>query len=113
MNKVIKDGKVAVLYSPSYGAGWYSWNADKEGVGKESLFCPEIVTLVENEDYPTDSLVKEVESLAEELFGEEFYSGGARDLQVEWVEEGTLFRIDEYDGYESIEINHEVDWEVA
>ena len=26
MNKVIRDGKVAVLYSPGYGAGWYSWN---------------------------------------------------------------------------------------
>ena len=26
MEKVIRDGKVAVLYSPGYGAGWsYSW----------------------------------------------------------------------------------------
>lgn len=25
-DKVIEDGKVAVLISPNYGAGWYSWN---------------------------------------------------------------------------------------
>jgi hypothetical protein len=29
MEKVIRDGKVAVLYSPGYGAGWYSWNRDQ------------------------------------------------------------------------------------
>lgn len=26
MDKVIKDGKVAVLYSPGFGAGWFTWN---------------------------------------------------------------------------------------
>ena len=26
MQKVIRDGKVAVLYSPGYGAGWYTWS---------------------------------------------------------------------------------------
>ena len=25
MEKVIRDGKVAVLYSPGYGAGWSTW----------------------------------------------------------------------------------------
>ena len=104
MNKVIKDGKVAVLYSSGYGAGWYSWNGYKEGVGKECLFCPEIVEIVEHEDYPTTNMVLEVNRIAEELFGEGFYSGGSEYLQVKWVPEGTAFRIDEYDGYESVEM---------
>jgi hypothetical protein len=26
MNKLIRDGMVAVLYSPDYGSGWYTWN---------------------------------------------------------------------------------------
>jgi hypothetical protein len=26
IKKVIRDGKVAVLISDGYGAGWYSWN---------------------------------------------------------------------------------------
>ena len=28
MNKLIRDGMVAVLYSPDYGSGWYTWNQD-------------------------------------------------------------------------------------
>ena len=28
MNKLIRDGKVAVLISPEYGAGWSTWNYD-------------------------------------------------------------------------------------
>jgi len=46
MDKIIRDGKVAVLYSPGYGAGWYSWNTDC----KECVFNPEIVKLVEAEE---------------------------------------------------------------
>jgi len=113
MNKVIKDGKVAVLYSPSYGGGWYSWNESKEGVSKQCLFCPEIVEIVEHEDYPSTELVEKVNNLSSELFGEGFYCGAARDLQVKWLPEGTAFRIDEYDGYESVEILGDVDWVVA
>ena len=26
MTKCIRDGKVAILYSPGYGAGWSTWN---------------------------------------------------------------------------------------
>ena len=26
------DGNVAVLYSPGFGAGWYTWNTDYEGL---------------------------------------------------------------------------------
>jgi hypothetical protein len=26
MDKVIVNGKVAVLYSPGFGSGWYTWN---------------------------------------------------------------------------------------
>ena len=26
MKKVIENGQVAVIYSPGFGAGWYTWN---------------------------------------------------------------------------------------
>lgn len=42
MQKVIRNGKVAVLYSPDYGAGWYTWH-NKE----ELVFHPVLVELVE------------------------------------------------------------------
>ena len=43
--------------------------------------------------------------LAKEHFGEEFkdvYCGGTNNLIIKWVPVGTRFRIDEYDGSESI-----------
>jgi hypothetical protein len=43
LKKVIRDGKVAVLYSPGFGAGWYSWNSSVP----QCLFSPEIVAMVE------------------------------------------------------------------
>lgn len=72
MNKLIRDGKVAVLYSPGFGAGWYSWHNEQKLV-----FDKDIVEAV---------------------------LGGARDLQVAWIDEGDQFEINEYDGSESIHI---------
>ena len=46
MEKVIRDGKVAVLYSPGYGAGWYSWH-DIEDL----LYDPAVVEMVEKGKY--------------------------------------------------------------
>lgn len=43
MEKVIRDGHVAVLYSPGYGAGWFTWNENH----KELLFHPKLVEMVE------------------------------------------------------------------
>ena len=44
---------------------------------------------------------------------EHFYAGGAERLCVEWIGVGNQFRINEYDGFETIEINANVDWDVA
>jgi|SRR5665213_790614 len=94
MEKVIRDGKVAVLYSPGFGAGWFTWNTGNP----QCIFHPSIVALVENDEKEkiTDELIQEI------LGCEYFYSGGAEDLKIEWVKVGTAFKIDEYDGYESI-----------
>jgi hypothetical protein len=46
MNKVVRDGKVAVIYSPHYGAGWYSWH----GI-PELLFDPAVVAMIETDRY--------------------------------------------------------------
>ena len=91
MQTVIRDGKVAVLYSPGYGAGWYTWNVPIEG-----LFHPELVEAVERKASST-----EIKEIAERLFGDNYY-GGADQLRIEWVPVGTQFRIEEYDGSESI-----------
>lgn len=101
--KLIKDGKVAVLYSPGFGAGWYSWHSDKR-----LLFHPEIVQKV------LDDKRREItDKFILDLTGIDIYTGGARDLKVEWLPEGTLFEINEYDGSESISLKENSGWIVA
>jgi hypothetical protein len=102
MDKVIKDGRVAVLYSPDYGAGWYTWNTEHQ----DMLFDPTVVMFVEAGD------LDKVEAYAT-LKWPEAYIGGIRDLKVEWIPEGTAFKINEYDGNESVEIRDGDQWIVA
>ena len=103
MNKVIRDGKVAVLYSPGYGAGWSSWNWNHP----ECVFDPNIVAMVEAGQH------YQIEAYCKTAYGTELYPGGAEQLKIEWIPVGTKFRIYEYDGYESIEYEQGPDWIVA
>jgi hypothetical protein len=88
--KYYRDGKVAVLYSPGYGVAWFSWNTEHHGL----LFDKEIVEAVLANDH---ALARKI---AENKYN--IYAGGATDLQIEWLKEGTAFEIREYDGDENI-----------
>lgn len=101
MNKLIRDGKVAILYSPGYGAGWYTWHHIEE-----LLYDPSIVTWLESGE-----LDKIEHYLTLKYPGE--YFGGLDDLGIEWIPQGTLFKINEYDGAESIEYKDKQDWLIA
>lgn len=102
MEKLIKDGKVAVLVSWGYGAGWYSWNNDKR-----MLFDVEIAEILVNcDNEPSKKQKEDIVSIAKSKYGDNYY-GGVDGLCVEWVDEGCLFRVDEYDGAESLEIGYE------
>lgn len=103
MEKYVRDGMVAVLVSPGYGAGWYTWNKEMP----EVLFDPTLVDLVLNG-------AESVELVAyADLKYPEAYTGGAGDLIVKWVPEGAQFRIDEYDGAESLTLASEEKWMTA
>lgn len=95
MEKVIKDGMVAVCYSPGYGAGWYSW-----GAPIELVFHPKIVNMIlENRQGEI------TEKWLAENIGDEYSEvncWGAYTLKIKWVPEGTAFVIEEHDGHESI-----------
>lgn len=96
MEKVIRDGKVAVLVSPGFGAGWYTWNTDYSWL----LFHPKIVEMVEQ---GKQSEINEewMESNIEDC-PKNIYCGGARDLKIVWLNLGTPFRVEEYDGHETL-----------
>lgn len=52
-------------------------------------------------------LVQVVEELGDEA------NGMCSKLMIEELPKGTLYRIEEYDGMETIETSHEVEWKVA
>ena len=101
MERVIRDGQVAVLYSPEYGAGWYSCHQIEELV-----FDPSIVAWLEAEE--TDKILSYVT-----LKYPDAYVGGLKDLSILWLPEGTVFRVDEYDGNESIYLKEQERWITA
>lgn len=97
MDKLVRSGKVAVLISPGFGAGWATWVGDER-----AAFDPDLALAVLGESDETPIQV------AERKFPDE-YHGGIRDLSIVWVPEGTGFDIREYDGSESLELETR-DW---
>ena len=113
MNKVIRDGRVAVLYSPGYGAGRYTWNSARGESVEQSLsliFDPILVELVEkrNEDNRWE-FTQKIEHRAEEILPEGYF-GGSDDLTIAWLSVDTKFIIQEYDGSESILTEENEQW---
>lgn len=97
VEKVVRDGSVAVLVSPGFGAGWSTWNSEH---AEALLFHPKLVAWVESgKSADVDDLLSEILGLPE---GGLPYSGGASDLEIEWLPQGTAFTVHEYDGSESI-----------
>ena len=101
MEKVIKDGRVGVLVSPGFGAGFLTW-----GAPIEAIFNPTLIGLVENKKW------QEAIDFVEETW-DSIYTGGVEDLEVEWIPEGTKFQITEYDGSETLELLDDINWVTA
>ena len=101
MEKVIKDGKVAVLISNDWGSGFHTY-----GAPLEAIFNPQLVELIENKNY------NEAMEFIKKTYPNVFVYDITR-LHVEWVEEGREFYITEYSGLESIVFKDEVKWITA
>jgi len=110
MEKVIRDGKVAVLYSPGHGAGWYSWHNMEE-----LLYHPKLVTMVENNQHKeiTENLIAELLGIIDEDDMPWISDSAIEDLVIDWLPVGTEFVIEEYDGYESITLKEKQRWLIA
>ena len=101
MNKVVRDGKVAVLVSHGWGAGFHTW-----GAPLDAIFDPALVDMIENTQI--QEAIKYVESTYPET-----YAGGVEDLTIHWIPEGTKFLIMEYDGNESLLFQDQEAWITA
>ncbi|MDE2425653.1 MAG: hypothetical protein KGO96_07085 [Elusimicrobia bacterium] len=101
MDKVERNGKIAVLISPGFGAGWITWNSEYP----ECLFDPEIVEMVEKKEHD------KIGDFARSKYGNDFYPGGGYQLQIVWLDKGTKFRVEEYDGSESVTLVEDLTFE--
>ena len=102
--KHIVDGKVAVLYSPGFGAGWSTWAYDDT----EQAMAMDRDLVLAFLDGGVDALVK----VTAQKYPDN-YTGGAEDVEVAWLPEGTRFEIREYDGSETLHTLDNVSWLVA
>jgi hypothetical protein len=101
MEKVIKDGKVAVLISNDWSSGFHTY-----GAPLEAIFNPQLVELIENKNY--NEAMEFIKKTYPNVSGYDITG-----LCVEWVEEGREFYITEYDGLESIVYKDEIKWITA
>jgi hypothetical protein len=119
VDKVVRDGNVAVLYSPGYGAGWSTWERIP---GIE--FDPVLVKWVEDGKpdlgdrnvYRADNYTHGVPEWLAEYLKDKYdieFLGGVPDLEIKWIPEGTRFYISEYDGSEHVEYSDSKDWSIA
>ena len=99
-------GRVALLYSPGHGAGWYSWHHNEE-----LIYDPYLVDLVLHVEDEVERMER-IDAYLTLKYPNEYISG-AENLEVCWVDPGTRFIIDEYDGAESIVMYDRMRWLTA
>ncbi len=108
MDKLVRDGKVAVLISRGFGAGWSTWNDEYPDMVFDAFIAGIVADAAE---LSMDDLSKIQTYCA--LKYPDAYMGGVADLAVEWVPEGELFRVEEYDGSESVLLARKANWLTA
>jgi hypothetical protein len=93
---------IGIIYSPGFGAGWSTWGDAAQATDQE-------LAKAIYDELPYE----EIEKIAERNWPEA-YKGGLKDCTVEWVEAGTRFAVEEYDGNESLRFAHDGDyWNVV
>ena len=102
-----EKGQIAVLVSGCYGAGWSTWNVEELAYDKRVV---EFWLSVENDlDFlrevdrsENSQAARKTKDFLASIGYFSVYLGGFADIHVEWVDAGQPFRIDEYDGFESL-----------
>lgn len=96
-SRYVKDGKIGVVISPRFGGGFSTWGPS------EMALDPVIVELVLQED---DIKLNEY---LQTKYSYDFI-GNVDELTVKWLDPGTRFYIQEYDGSEDIVTENDVMW---
>lgn len=104
MNKIVEDGKVAILITNRHGAQWYT-NHNVSGL----LFDPYVVAKVlemNESDLPLP-IAMDIEEYCDRAYGNRTYYGDAMYLTVEWILERSKFSIIFDEGFEQLTIPYD------
>lgn len=104
VDRYIAGGRVAVIYSPNFGAGWSTWIHQSD---RNPVFDPILAYLIHN-----DCLPGEIYNTATFLYPHD-YIDGIQDAKLKFVNRGVQFIIKEYDGAESVVMMGEISYNVA
>jgi hypothetical protein len=114
-----------ILYSPSFGAGWSSWNATTAEQYKYLCEYQPLIDFLEQhdgtmppplsqKDWYGDSYLQYpvIKTLADEWkarYGSDLYLNGLRKLKIKEIAASDRYHIAEYDGKESVKLYSEVE----
>ena len=114
-SKLVKsDNSVAVLFCPEHGGGW-STHYHSSAAQTQLVFDSRLVQAVLSYEFytnPQSVYAKCMEYISRFPWTQQPYSNNVPHmdtfscLQVKFIPKHTMFRIEEYDGAESIEIFH-------
>lgn len=123
IDKVIRDGKVAVIYSPGFGGAWYS--SDLCWIN-ELLFDPKLVDIILHPNFKSSSydekLDARINDYIEDVNSRKYITPDGiseyiiydKDtiygLDIYWVPVEKRFFITQYDGAETVHIEDEIEW---
>ena len=96
-----EEGKIAVLVSPGFGAGWSTW------FDRDLAYDKRIVEYILENGVPKEGEEQYnhvFENFIHSLGYENVYIDGAYYLHIKWVKPGSYVRITEYDGSEDLEV---------
>lgn len=101
MDKVVKNGKVAIIHSTELGAYWYSVHRNKE-----LIFDPNIVAILEDDTLEPIQQADQIDEYLEEKYGDGWY-GDTLNIEVGYIPQGTLFTFDSND---NLILMSELEW---
>ena len=117
-----EDGKVGVLISGGYGAGWSTWADSKDrefflfdrglvklALEKEASWISQDNPVIEMNNEELENHLKEAAKF-DPFNGIDSYTGGWAGVYVKWMDQGTEFIVEEYDGSESLRYRDNEDW---
>ena len=107
MRYLDEKGRVAVLYSPGHGSGWYSWCPQYP----ELLYDKAVIEWVD-QGKPS-FLAGDMKAYVERTYPDLYVGRNLLKLEIMWLKPGTKFRITEYVGSESVELLDNIVWQTA